>query len=96
MIDLGLRFGFGEVESTEQTCIIVVQVKLLDGRVMQTGVVVDGVGEVVNIVASDIEETPDFGTAVDTSHLAGMGKIKGKVTSLLDIDRVLAGDDIRS
>jgi purine-binding chemotaxis protein CheW len=96
VIDLRLRFGFGKVESTEQTCIIVVQVKVPDGRLTPMGLVVDGVEEVVNIAAGDIETPPDFGTAVDTSYLAGMGKIKGRVAALLDIDRVLGGEVMQS
>src|SRR6266498_1846196 len=60
VLDLRLRFGFPDTQSTEQTCIIVVQVGLADGKVTQMGLVVDGVEEVVNIAAGDIEETPDF------------------------------------
>src|SRR5664279_2157514 len=61
VMDLRLKFGFAEAASTEQTCIIVVQVKLPDGKVTQMGLVVDGVEEVANIAGADIEETPDFG-----------------------------------
>src|SRR5450759_1149400 len=61
VIDLRLKFGFAEAASTEQPCIIVVQVKLPDGKASQMGLVVDGVEEVANIAGADIEETPDFG-----------------------------------
>ena len=60
-MDLRLRFGFAGVKDTDQTCIIVVQVKMPDGKSTQMGLVVDGVEEVVNLAAGDIEETPDFG-----------------------------------
>ena len=60
VIDLGLRFGFGEVESTEQTCIIVVQVKLPDGKAKAMGLVVDGVEEVINLADQDIEPFPEL------------------------------------
>jgi purine-binding chemotaxis protein CheW len=92
VIDLRLRFGLSDAKNTEQTCIVVVLVKLPDGQSTQTGLVVDGVEEVVNIAAEDIEETPDFGANLSTECILGMAKIKDAVKTLLDIDEVLAGD----
>jgi purine-binding chemotaxis protein CheW len=90
VIDLRLRFGFAEAATTERTCIVVVQVTASSGNNIQMGLVVDGVEEVLNISKSDIEDTPDFGSHFETEYLLGMAKVKGKVTALLDIDRVLA------
>ena len=92
VIDLRLRFGLGAQKDTDQTCIVVVHAKSPDGKSVQTGLIVDGVEEVVNIAASDIEETPDFGAAISTECMLGMAKIKGSVKTLLDIDRVLCCD----
>lgn len=94
VIDLRLRFGFAAAASTEQNCIVVVQVKTPAGQATQMGLVVDAVEEVTNIAASDIEETPDFGAQVDTKNILGMGKIKGVVKALLDIDKVIGGDKV--
>src|SRR5215475_13222456 len=58
VMDLRLRFGFPDAAQTEQTCIVVVQVKFPEGKNVQMGLIVDGVEEVINIAASDIEETP--------------------------------------
>ena len=90
VMDLRLRFGFPSMESTERTCIIVVQVRGREAKTTQMGLIVDGVEEVLNIGAADIEETPDFGAAVTTDYILGMAKIKGAVKTLLAIDRVLA------
>src|SRR5271166_1320467 len=49
VMDLRVRFEFAVAAGTDQTCIIVVQVKLPDGKVTQMGLVVDGVEEVLNI-----------------------------------------------
>jgi len=91
VMDLRLRFGFAEAGGTEQTCIIVVQVKLPDGKATQMGLVVDGVEEVINIAAGDIEETPDFGSQITSDYIVGMAKIKGAVKTLLDIDSIIGG-----
>ena len=96
VMDLRLKFGFDQAASTEQTCIIVVQVKLPDGKATQMGLVVDGVEEVTNIVASDIEETPDFGGQIGTDYIVGMAKIKGVVKTLLDIDGVISADALKN
>ena len=94
VMDLRLRFGFPEAPSTDQTCIIVVQVKLPEGKAGQMGLVVDGVEEVVNLAASDIEETPDFGGQISADFIVGIAKIKGVVKPLIDIDRVLGAEAI--
>src|SRR5580692_7776386 len=60
VVDLRLKFHLPEVEYTKRTCIIVVQVQAA-GVSLQTGIVVDEVSEVLNLVAADIEDTPDFG-----------------------------------
>ncbi len=96
VMDLRLRFGFADAASTEQTCIIVVQVKLPDGKVVQMGLVVDGVEEVVSIAATDIEETPDFGGQICTDYIVGMAKVKNVVKVLLDIDRVVGAETAQS
>lgn len=96
VMDLRLRFGFPHAPSTDQTCIVVVQVKLPDGKATQMGLVVDGVEEVVNIATGEIEETPDFGADISTRYILGMAKIKGAVKTLLDIDSVIAGAALQS
>ena len=93
VMDLRLRFGFAAA-SAEQTCIVGVQVKSPTGEVTAMGLVVDAVEEVAQLAAADIEETPDFGTQVDTDYILGMAKIKGAVKALLDIDRVIGGDTV--
>ncbi len=95
VVDLRLKFGLPEIEYTQRTCIIVVQVQA-DSYSMQMGIVVDGVAEVLNLAPGDIEDTPDFGQGVVTPFLLGMAKIKGKVKILLDIDQVLTTQELHS
>jgi purine-binding chemotaxis protein CheW len=94
VIDLRIRFGLASAETTENTCIIVVQVSLPSGVQTQMGFVVDGVEEVIQIAQQEIEETPDFGSELEVDYLLGMAKIRGAVKTLLDIDRVVASDTI--
>lgn len=90
VIDLRIKFDMAPQSETERTCIIVVQVTLSNRNLLQMGMIVDAVEEVLNIGAADIEETPDFGAKVDTRYILGMAKVKGAVKTLLDIDRVVS------
>jgi purine-binding chemotaxis protein CheW len=94
VVDLRLKFGLPEVEYTQRTCIIVVQIHGQDGGVSLTGVVVDEVSEALNIAAGEIEDTPDFGDGIATPYILGMAKSKGKVKILLDIDKVLQAQEL--
>lgn len=95
VIDLRLRFGMGEIDYTERTCIIVVEIEGQALTVM-IGIVVDSVSEVLNIKNEDIENTPTFGTKLNTDYILGMAKMEGGVKILLDIDRVLSSGEISS
>lgn len=89
VVDLRLKFGMPPAEYTKETCVIVVDV---NGMLM--GTVVDTVSEVIDIAESDIEPAPSFGVKINTGFILGMGKIKGKVKILLDIDRVLSTEEL--
>ena len=93
--DLRLKFGLAEQEYTDRTCIIVVEI-INHSRPLTIGLVVDAVSEVANIKSEDIEKTPSFGTALETDYIQGMAKIGGGVKILLDIDRVLGGEQLSS
>jgi purine-binding chemotaxis protein CheW len=93
VIDLRAKFGMETAEVTDESCIIVVEITQ-NRRSYSTGIVVDHVQEVLDIAGQDIEEAPQFGPSVDTNFILGMGKIGESVKILLDIDRVLASDDL--
>jgi len=88
VVDLRLKFGLPEMEYTQRTCIIVVQVEGNAGKI-SSGIIVDGVSEVLMLQTADIEDTPDFGLGAATPYLLGLAKIKGRVKILLDINKVI-------
>lgn len=88
VVDLRLKLEMMSTDHTEETCIIVVQASGLE-----TGVVVDKVSEVLDIVDSEIEDTPSFGTSVNSDYILGIGKSEGRVKLLLDLDKVLSMKD---
>lgn len=94
VIDLRLKFNIEEIDYTERTCIVVVEILSQDTTVM-VGIVVDSVSEVLNIKAEEIEETPEFGASLDVEYILGMAKIDDSVKILLDINRVLKDQEIQ-
>jgi purine-binding chemotaxis protein CheW len=94
VVDLRIKFGLAKAETTERTCIIVVQVTLAAGAKALMGLIVDGVEEVINIAPADVEATPDFGGKVETRYMIGMAKVRGTVKTLLDIDQIVAAQSI--
>ncbi len=93
VIDLRLKFAMEAIGYTERTCIIVVEITG-NNKKIQMGGLVDSVSEVLNIKASDIEDTPNFGSHLNTDYILGMAKTGGKVKILLDIDKVLTVTEV--
>ena len=94
IVDLRIKFGLTGAQSAERTCIVVVQVKVSGGALAFMGFIVDGVEEVTHFGANEIEQTPDFGSKLDTDYILGMAKVRGKVKTLLDIDRLLTSETV--
>ncbi|HEX4228738.1 MAG TPA: chemotaxis protein CheW [Bryobacteraceae bacterium] len=93
VICLRTKFGMPKIESTQRTCIIVVQVRGEDG-LMLMGVLVDSVSEVVTLNGSEIEDTPEFGTGQDLGYILGMAKVRDSVKILIDIEQILTASEI--
>ncbi len=93
VLDLRRKFGLEATQDTDKTCINVVQVADAEGRPITIGIRIDEIKEVLDIEASNIQETPSFGTAVDTDFILGLGKIADSVKILLDIDKAISVSD---
>jgi purine-binding chemotaxis protein CheW len=92
VIDLRAKFGMERVEDTSETCIVVVEIER-DGQKLATGLVVDRVREVLSIGCDAVDPTPDLGAAVDGRFIQGIAKVGQSIKILLDIDRVMTGDE---
>lgn len=95
VVDLRLKFCMEAADYTERTCIIVVEIPSGNKKIAM-GIVVDSVSEVLNIKGGDIEDTPSFGTDLETAYILGMAKSDQGVKILLDIDKVLSSEDMSS
>ena len=93
VVDLRLKFGMEPEAYSERTCIVVVQIQAGQDQTSM-GMVVDAVNEVANVKQEEVEPTPSFGVSLDTQYILGLAKDGQNVRILLDIDRVLGGEEL--
>ncbi|UNK43934.1 chemotaxis protein CheW [Luteimonas sp. S4-F44] len=84
VIDLRLKLRLAQARYDSFTVMIVLNV---DDRVV--GIVVDGVSDVVPLSAEQIRPTPEFGAAIDTRCISGIGTFDDRMLILLDIETLL-------
>ena len=84
VIDLRLKLRLDEARYDAFTVMIVLNV---EQRVV--GIVVDSVSDVIALTAEQIRPTPEFGAAVDTRFINGIGTQDERMLILLDIETLL-------
>ena len=91
VMDLRLRLGMAGQERGARACIVVMQPNAQQAR-SPVGVVVDGVSEVLQIQAAELEDTASLASGwMRMGYVNQIAKSKGKVKLLLEMDSVLAG-----
>ena len=93
VIDIRKKFCLEDIEDTEKTCIVVVQVEM-ENEVFCEGIIVDEVSEVVDIESSNIELPPSFELEEEREFIKGIGKIEDKVIILLDVSKIISGLEV--
>jgi purine-binding chemotaxis protein CheW len=93
VVDLRLSFGLDSAESTVNTCIIVVEVKL-EGETIIVGALADAVEEVIDIDSAHIQPPPRLGSAIRTDFIQGMGKRDNGFLMILNIDQIFSTDEM--
>ncbi|HEX7990292.1 MAG TPA: chemotaxis protein CheW [Stenotrophomonas sp.] len=89
VIDLRLKLRLDEARYDAFTVMIVLNV---EDRVV--GIVVDSVSDVIPLNAEQIRPTPEFGAAVDTRFISGIGTQDDRMLILLDIETLLDTADL--
>lgn len=90
IIDMRIKFNLGSVVYDEFTVVIIINVL---GRVI--GMVVDGVSDVVSLLPEQIRPAPEFGAAIDTRYITGIGTSNGQMLILTDIEKLMAAADMQ-
>ncbi len=93
VIDLRIRFELAEQAYNDRTSIVIIKLKK-DHTEIYIGVIVDKVIEVLDIHQNELEKTPAFGIQLDTDYILCMAKVKNKVVTLLNINKVLSEEEL--
>ncbi len=91
VVDLRKRFGKTATDIDRHSRILVVEHR---GRL--AGMIVDSASEVIKIPESEIAPAPDMMQEGGLDCVTGLGKYKGRLIILLDINKVLAARDLGS
>ena len=89
VVDMRLKFKLGKAEYNALTVMIILNVA---NRVV--GMVVDGVSDVVALTGEQIRPAPEFGAAVGTQFLTGIGTLDKRMLILVDIERLMTSADM--
>jgi len=93
VLDLRIKFGLAEKETTVDTSIIVLSIDL-NGEPVMVGTLVDAVKEVSELKTDEIAPSPTIGSKYNSGFIEGMWRIDDNFIMILDIDKVFSGDDI--
>jgi purine-binding chemotaxis protein CheW len=90
VVSLRKKFGLPVKENDEQS-----RIMILDIQGITTGLVVDGVSEVLRISSDTVEPPPPMATNISTEFLKGIAKQENRLIILLDIDKLLGRAESR-
>ena len=93
VVDLSVKFGLPPSLVTDRSCVIIVETNPAGEKIVM-GIVADAVNQVIDLPAQEILPAPAFGTHIRLDFLRGMAKAGLKFVLILDIDKVLAAEDI--
>jgi len=89
VVDLRIKFRLERAEYNSFTVMIILNIA---HRVV--GMVVDGVSDVLQLAPDQIRPPPEFGGALDTQYITGLGTLDNRMLILVDIERLMSGADM--
>jgi purine-binding chemotaxis protein CheW len=92
IVDLRVRFGLTQSETTDHTCIVVVHLDQPEHVSQPMGMIVDAVEEVIQVGKNDIEQAPDLDVRKATDCVLGTARVRGGIKVLLDIEKAVGAE----
>jgi purine-binding chemotaxis protein CheW len=89
IVDMRIKFDLGNVTYDQFTVVIILNIAQ---RVV--GMVVDGVSDVITLSDDQIKPAPEFGAALETQYILGLGTVDERMIILVDIERLMSGRDM--
>jgi purine-binding chemotaxis protein CheW len=89
IVDMRIKFHLGNVEYNQFTVVIILNVA---DRVV--GMVVDGVSDVITLAPEQVRPAPEFGSAIDTRYVMGLGTVDERMLIVVDIEKLMTSHDM--
>jgi purine-binding chemotaxis protein CheW len=89
VVDTRSRFGLPPQDPTDSTRIVIIEA---NGQVV--GILVDGVAEVVELNADDIETAPAVGNDETARYIQGVHSREDRLIILVDLDKFLSEEEL--
>ncbi len=89
IVDLRIKFNIGNPSYDQFTVVIIINVSQ---RTM--GIVVDGVSDVMTLATDQLRSAPEFGAALDTAYILGLGTVEDRMIILVDIEKLMTSADM--
>lgn len=89
IIDMRIKFGFGNVTYNQFTVVIILNVA---HRVV--GMVVDGVSDVIALTAGQLKPAPEFSSSLDTQYIIGLGAAGDRMIIVTDIEKLMTSREM--
>lgn len=89
IVDMRIKFGLQSPEYDQFTVVIILRVL---GRTI--GIVVDGVSDVLQLAASNIQEAPELGSSIDTEFIEGLATVADRMIILVDMEKMMSSRDM--
>jgi purine-binding chemotaxis protein CheW len=89
IVDMRIKFNLNHADYNELTVVIILNVAK---RVI--GMVVDGVSDVITLTPDQIKAAPEFGAAIATQYVMGLGTVDDRMLILVDIEKLMTSSDM--
>lgn len=89
IVDMRIKLELGTPTYDQFTVVIVLN---LDRRVV--GMVVDSVSDVLTLTSRQVKSPPAMRSKLNVEYLIGLGTVDSRMLILVDIAKLLAGDDL--
>jgi len=89
IVDMRIKFKLGQPTYDRGTVVIILNI---NGCL--AGIVVDGVSDVLTLMPNQIAQAQDCDSVIAAEYLIGLGSVGERMLILLDIDKLMAGDEM--
>lgn len=93
VIDLSKRFSWDKTTPTKESCIIITELEY-EEQILEIGILVDSVKEVLRCSTDDLRPPPNFGMKVRIDFIESVFKSDEKFILLLNLNKVLSIEEL--